>query len=148
MLGLLVTEVSKSPWLDSLWLDFNMNYSIEPSEPDIESPDQKFVNKVKKLIEHNMENSAFDAKTLCKELTMPLWQVNRRLKLLTGKNTTQVIRYMRLYRAKQYLEKNAYNVTESSYKVGIVNISYFSKLFKREFSVTPSAVYQQRNNSK
>jgi transcriptional regulator GlxA family with amidase domain len=62
------------------------------------------------------------------------------LKALTNLSPTDFIRYIRLKRAKDLLEKNAGTVSEVAYQVGFSNHSYFAKCFKEQFGFLPSEV--------
>jgi AraC-like DNA-binding protein len=47
---------------------------------------------------------------------------------------------MRLTRARELMEDEGLSITAIAEKVGIENLPYFSRLFKREFHVSPSRV--------
>jgi AraC-like DNA-binding protein len=63
----------------------------------------------------------------------------KKLLSLTGKSPIEFIRTIRLQRAAQLLEKSQLTVSEIAYQVGFNNPKYFSKYFKDEFNVLPSA---------
>jgi transcriptional regulator GlxA family with amidase domain len=58
---------------------------------------------------------------------------------LTGKSPIEFIRTIRLQRAAQLLQKSQLSVSEIAYKVGFNNPKYFSKYFKDQFNILPSA---------
>ncbi|PKV50207.1 AraC family transcriptional regulator [Aquimarina sp. MAR_2010_214] len=64
---------------------------------------------------------------------------------------TSVNEYIKNYRidtAKDLLESSNLNITEITYKVGINSRSYFTKLFKKRFGVTPKQYLNQVRNKK
>jgi AraC-like DNA-binding protein len=67
-------------------------------------------------------------------------QLHRKLSALTGFSPNEVIRNMRLERAKQLLEQKAGNASEIAYMTGFNSPAYFAKCFKDYFGLTPSEV--------
>jgi AraC-like DNA-binding protein len=63
----------------------------------------------------------------------------KKLLSLTGKSPIEFIRTIRLQRAAQLLQKSQLSVSEIAYKVGFNNPKYFSKYFKDQFNILPSA---------
>ncbi len=61
-------------------------------------------------------------------------------------NTTvhQYIQQVRLYKSKELLIKENYKISEVALMVGYDNFSYFNKLFRREFNITPSEYRESR----
>ncbi len=53
---------------------------------------------------------------------------------------TDFVRYLRLHRAKELLEKHSGPIAEVADACGFVNHSYFSKTFKDLFGVPPSEI--------
>lgn len=66
---------------------------------------------------------------------------------LYGKSVNNYIRNERMERAKKLMEKTDLNITEITYKIGINSRSYFSKLFKERYAMTPTQ-YLKRLKSK
>ena len=58
---------------------------------------------------------------------------------LYKKSVNQYIRDVRLHKAKVLMENSDLNITEITYKIGINSRSYFSKLFKEKYGVSPKA---------
>lgn len=59
------------------------------------------------------------------------------LKLETGKTAQELIHIFLIQEAKNRLRITGNNVSEIAYSLGFENMSYFSKLFKKETGVTP-----------
>ncbi len=67
---------------------------------------------------------------------------------LYGMSVNNYIQNERMQMAKGLLEKTDLNITEITYKIGINSRSYFSKLFKERYSMTPSQYLKRLNASK
>ena len=108
----------------------------------IESPDDKFVRQVLGLIEKNMANADFSVEEMSRELYLSRVALYKKVRTLTGKTPVELIRSIRLKRAVQLLEKSRFTVAEIAYEVGYNDPKYFSRHFKAEFGMLPSA-YQR-----
>jgi AraC-like DNA-binding protein len=71
----------------------------------------------------------------------------KKISTLTGKTPIEFIRSIRLKRAAHLLEKSQLTVAEVAYEVGFNNPKYFSKYFKMEYNVLPSAYGRQRHDT-
>lgn len=65
-------------------------------------------------------------------------QLYRKLKALTGLTPVQFIRHLRLEKAKHLLKTTDLHVSEVAYDVGFSDPAYFSRIFQKEFKVSPS----------
>ena len=87
-----------------------------------------------------LSNSDFAISDLCYELAMSRSSVYNKIKTLTGKGPNDIIRILRLSRAKEMLSRRPYPIAEVSAKVGFSDPKYFSTCFKKEFGVSPSRI--------
>lgn len=97
-----------------------------------------FLKNVLACIDLNLAEEAFGVDVLSREIGMSERQLQRKLKSITNKSPSQLIIYMRLYRAKELLLSDQNNISEVSFKTGFSDTSYFSKCFKKEFGLSPS----------
>jgi len=104
----------------------------------VESLNDKFLRKVMSVIESHIDDEQFGVEQLTREVYLSRAQLHRKLKALTNLSPTDFIRYFRLMRAKDLLEKNGGTVGEVAYQVGFTNHSYFAKCFKEQFGCLPS----------
>lgn len=116
---------------------FSADFKFAPPEVTLTSLDAQFLNNVKNIIESNMEDETFSVEELSNEVGMSRSNLFRKLKALTDQSPNQVIREMRLIRAKELLEKGAGNAAEVAYLVGFNSPTYFSKCFSDYFGVSP-----------
>ena len=80
---------------------------------------------------------------LTEELYLSRSQLHRKLKALTGQSATEFIRSIRLKRAARLFEQNTGSISETIYAVGFNNLSYFTRCFQRQFSLTPREYMKQ-----
>jgi signal transduction histidine kinase/ligand-binding sensor domain-containing protein/DNA-binding response OmpR family regulator len=114
---------------------------INPSEIEVTSVDEAFMKNAIEIVEKNMDNPAFSVEDMSRELFMSRVSLYKKLVSLTGKSPVEFIRLLRLKRAAQLLSKSQHTVAEVAYEVGFNNPKVFSKYFKEEYGVTPSAYH-------
>ena len=121
----------------------SQGFDFKPSEVAVNPVDKEFLKKVKTAIEESMDEETFGVVDLGKAVNMSRSQLHRKLKAMTGKSPNEIIREMRLARAKEFLEKNAGNASEVAFMVGFNSVAYFSKCFKDQYGFSPSNVFDK-----
>lgn len=111
---------------------------FKPSEVAVTSVDEAFLQRVFQAIEENMDEETFGVVELADAAGMSRSQLHRKLTAITGKGPNEIIRDMRLQRAKELLEKGAGNASEIAFMVGFNSLAYFSKCFSDRFGLPPS----------
>ncbi len=101
--------------------------------------DELFLQKLMSFVEANLSDPDFSIDALQKELGISRMQLHRKLKALTDKSATDFIRTVRLKIAAERLQNGVDNVSQIAYQVGFNSLSYFTKCFKEQFGVLPSA---------
>jgi len=119
--------------------NFNGKLEINPSEITITSLDEKLIQKAIQYVENNISRCELSVEELSRELGMSRVHLYKKLLSITGKSPIEFIRIIRLKRAAQLLRESQQNVSEIAYQVGFNNPKNFSKYFKEEFGVLPSA---------
>jgi signal transduction histidine kinase/ligand-binding sensor domain-containing protein/DNA-binding response OmpR family regulator len=117
---------------------FRKKVNINPAGVEITSLDEKFVKKAVALVESNIENADFLVEDLCREMGMSRVHFYKKILSLTDKTPSEFIRFIRLKRAADLLEKSQLFVNEIAYQVGFNDPKYFRKYFKEEFGVSPN----------
>ncbi len=108
------------------------------------STDEKFIARVKDIIEVRMSDGQLGVESLADEIGLSRVQLYRKVNALTGISVNDFIRKLRLQKGAQLLSQNWGTVAEIAYEVGFSNPSYFSKCFKDQFGVIPSNYHNQR----
>jgi len=118
---------------------FQKNVDISPSKVEITSLDEKLIKKALTCVEKNLSESKFSVEDLSRELGMSRVYLYKKLMAITGKSPVEFIRIIRLKRGAQLLEKSQLTVAEIAYEVGFNSPRYFSKYFKEEYGMLPTA---------
>jgi AraC-like DNA-binding protein len=109
--------------------------TLEQNKPQ----EAAFIQKINTLIKVNLENEKFDSNALCKAMFMSRTQLFRRLKSLIRQAPAIYIKTIRLQRAKELLETTDATVSEIAFKTGFQTLSHFTKIFKKQYGIVPSA---------
>jgi signal transduction histidine kinase/DNA-binding response OmpR family regulator/ligand-binding sensor domain-containing protein len=117
---------------------FKHKVDITTTDVEITSMDVKFVKKAVALVEANISSSEFLVEDLCREMGMSRVYFYKKILSLTDKTPSEFIRFIRLKRAADLLEKSQLFVNEVAYQVGFNDPKYFRKYFKDEFGVSPN----------
>jgi len=125
--------------------NFKHKIDISPSEIEITPMDEKFVKKAVALVEQNIDNTEFLVEDLCREMAMSRVYFYKKILALTGKTPSEFIRFIRLKRAADLLEKSQLFVNEIAFQVGFNDPKYFRKYFKEAFGVTPNEYKKQHS---
>jgi len=97
-----------------------------------------FVQKVLGIIDQHIGDAQFSVVKLAKAVNLSKSQLNRKLSAVTDFSPTQLIRYVRLKKAKELLEQKDINISDVAYQTGFSDPSYFTRIFTKEFDITPS----------
>ena len=120
--------------------DFRKQLIFEVKESDYTSMDEEFLKKAISCVQTHLTDIEFNSDLFQKELGTSKATLYRKLKSLTGLNSTAFIRNIRLKTACQIIDekKNNIRVSELAYAVGFNDPKYFSACFKKEFGMQPS----------
>ena len=97
----------------------------------------EFLKKVILKIEENLADEQFGVSELAEEVNMSRSNLLRKVKSITSLSVSQLMRQVRLQKAKELLKDNSFTISEVSYKVGFNSTSYFIKCFKDEYGYPP-----------
>lgn len=104
--------------------------------------DKEFADRLQLIMEKQMDNASFTIDEFAALMKLGRTIFYRKVRGVTGYTPNEYMRVMRLKKAAELLTEDTCTVSEISYKVGINDPFYFSKCFKQQFGVTPSA-YQK-----
>lgn len=124
-------------------IDATQDRNEEMSRANIGTVDRDLVEHFHDFIVKNISNTDLGIPDLCEEFNMSRVQVYRKFKSLTGQSPVEVIRVIRLKRAKQLLETSELAVSEVAYEVGFSSASYFAKCYRDYFNETPTDVQKR-----
>lgn len=105
--------------------------------------DKSFLTRLNDVVYGMMGNSNLSSDMVADKMCMSLSQLNRKVKAITGFSSSGYILQMRLDKAKRMLASTETPVGDIATKCGFLEMSYFSRIFKQTFQMTPS---QYRKN--
>lgn len=97
--------------------------------------EEKTIVKVLRYVEENYKEA--NLKSLSEILHYDVSTLSREIKSKTGKNFTDIVQEKRLSVASFLLRKTNMNTEDIAKSIGYENISFFHRLFKAAFGVTP-----------
>ena len=100
-----------------------------------DNEDRQLLLTVLRYVEENYYKGELSA--LAKDLNYDLYWLSRKVRQMTGKTYTELIQNKRLNQAVFYLINTNIAVSEIGARVGYDNLSYFHKIFKKKYSMTP-----------
>jgi len=110
--------------------------------------DRDFMRRVFRIIESQLSNADFSIGDLCYELAMSRSSVYNKLKTLTGRGPNDIVRIVRLSRARDLLMRRPWPIAEVSAMVGFSDPKYFSTCFRKEYGISPSKLNDETQQDK
>ena len=115
----------------------DMTAALERTKAE-QSVDERFVEQLQNTIERHLNDSEFSVESLSEEMNMSRAQLFRKTKMLMGVSPVELIRHIRLRKAKQILLNTDMTIQQVAYSVGFTSPSYFSKCYRELFGTTPA----------
>ena len=69
-------------------------------------------------------------------------------KILYTRTVIEYLRHVRLEEARDLLNNTDYNISQVVYSIGFSSRSYFSKIFKRKYGISPSKFLANKKEAK
>ena len=99
--------------------------------------DEQFMKRFAGIIQSHLSDAEFGVEDACGEMAMSRVQLYRKVKALTGKTPVEILRQMRVERARELLLTSDKSISEIAYACGFNAPSYFTKCFKDAYGLTP-----------
>ena len=115
---------------------------VKKGEVSLET-ENYLVNKVIKDIKNNYA-SKITLNDIADKCEVSVWHLSKLINQYCGKTYKELLNEVRISKAKKLLKETNLKMYEISEKVGISDITYFSKLFKKYVNMLPS---EYKNNS-
>lgn len=97
-----------------------------------------FYKKFLKIFEENISNPDLSVETIAAEMGLGYSQLYRKIKSLTNYRPVELMRVLRLEKARRLMHDTEKTISEISYEVGFSNPAYFTKCYREQFGETPS----------
>lgn len=113
-----------------------------PAEKKAPAPsaevENEFYAKFLKIFEARMGDAELNVETIASELGFERTQLYRKLKAITNYSPVELMRRLRLKKARHLLKTTDKSISEICYEVGFSTPAYFTKCYRDQFSETPS----------
>jgi TolB-like protein/AraC-like DNA-binding protein len=104
------------------------------------STEDQFLVLINQIIEDNSDNQNFSVEDLAQKVGLSQSMLHRKIIKLTNKTASDLITETRLAKAKELLENGADTASSVAYRVGFKDPSYFNKVFKKRYNISPGNV--------
>ena len=105
--------------------------------------DEEFMNNVIRIIEDNITDDNFGVERMSDILCMSRSSLLRKIKTVFNLSPLDFIRLIRLKKAAELIQEGKHRIGDICFMVGINSPSYFSKLFLKQFGMTPKDFEKQ-----
>jgi YesN/AraC family two-component response regulator len=117
---------------------YSKNFSLESLGIDVQSADEKFMQKLYTVLQQNLSNSELNLDSFCKELGLSKSNLYRKIKQITGSSPNEFVRNFRLNTAAKMLKETDMSITDIYCAVGYNSLAYFSNSFKSLYGMSPT----------
>ncbi|MFI5137643.1 MAG: two-component regulator propeller domain-containing protein [Sphingobacteriales bacterium] len=124
---------------DSFKRTYKKQMDVQLQEVAVQSDDEKLLRNIVEYIEQNILNYNLSVEELSRRMNMSRGSLYTKVLMLTGKSPVEFIRSIRLKKAVHLLENSQMSISQICYEVGFNTPKYFTKLFKEEYNILPSA---------
>lgn len=108
--------------------------------------DKELMLIILRYIEENYREG--ELTKLAKQLNYDLYWLSKKVRQLTGKNFTELIQNKRLNQAVFYLTSTNIAISDIGEQVGYGNLSFFHRIFKNKYGMTPKQYRNKVKNTK
>ena len=115
-------------------------------DPNIKLEDI-FVNKLNEMIDGHLDDEDFGVIQLSRAMGYSRSQLHKKVKALTGHSPSGYLQRRRMHHARSLLRNPENNVSEVAYAVGFRDPSYFARVFRREFDISPTDFTHQHGET-
>jgi len=117
---------------------FNRDFMLNPTKVMLTSPDEEMLQRLVQLMEKHIDDSGFNVNKMCEMVHLSHMHFIRKVRQLTGKTPSDLLKSFRMKRAKDLLAQQKINISEVAYQVGYDLPNSFSRVFRQEFGMTPT----------
>jgi len=118
---------------------YKKQMDVQLHDMPLQNEDEKLLRSIVEYIELNILNDSLSVEELSRKMSMSRGSLYNKVLMLTGKSPVEFIRSIRLKKAVYLLENSQMTISQICYEVGFNTPKYFTKLFKDEYNVIPSA---------
>lgn len=120
-----------------------LSANSEASHETRKDVEDDFYSRFLKVLTEEMGNMDLSVDALADRMKMGRSQFYRKIKALTGLSPVELLRDIRLKKARELLLTTDKTVSEICYEVGFSNPAYFTKCYREVYSETPTALRER-----
>lgn len=105
--------------------------------------DSEFYGRFMELVEAELSNPDLTVDGIAQKMGLGRTQFYRKIKALTNYSPVELLRNIRLEKARVLLASTDRSVSEIAYEVGFSTPAYFSKCYKDRYNETPTHIREQ-----
>lgn len=128
-----------------LFTEFLRDYENIMGDSKVKDLNIAIITEIKNYLYENYKMA--DLKTTSEYFHFNADYLSKLIKSLTGDNFTSLLQYIKLKETCTLLKNSEYTIEEVMNRVGYNNMSYFYKLFKKNFHLTPVEYRNQNKNT-
>ena len=110
----------------------------DPRLRGLHGDDLRFAQDYIAFLESRLDDGTLDVRQMCEAMNVSRSVLFERCRTLLGTTPATFLRNLRLERAKALILEGGRTMAEISYATGFNDPHYFSKIFKKEYGVTPT----------
>lgn len=126
---------------------YGKRFSLESMGVEVVTADDKFMQKLYKVVENNIENPDLNIDKFCEEINMSSANLYRKIKAVTNLSPLEYVKSVRMQLASKMLKETDLSVTEISEKVGFNSLIHFSATFRKHFGFSPTKYVQNEKKN-
>ena len=146
MIRLLLIEGKVYQILSMHMLQHNKFVENKSLNKSLNKDELKIVRNLSKNIMKNVSKD-YCLEDLSLQTGLPQAKLQEGFKLLYARTVTEYIRHVRLEEARDLINTSDLNISEIVYTIGFSSRSYFSKIFKKKYKISPSELYKNKKNA-
>lgn len=110
---------------------------------------KKEISLIRKVGQKILKNVAedYNVEDLANQIGLPQAKLQEGFKLLFSRTVIEYIRHVRLEEARDLINNTDYNISQIVYSIGFSSRSYFSKIFKRKYGISPSEFLKNKQEN-
>lgn len=118
------------------------SHFLDNTEVTINRHDNEFICQLIKIIDKKIDQPDMDVNYIASEFSMSRSKLYSKVKSITDKSIIEFIRSYRLQKAASFLVEENLSIRETMERIGIESQSYFTRIFKNEFGISPAQFVQ------
>lgn len=109
-----------------------------PDEVELSNDDREFLNLIISIVYEHIADEGLNVDFIAERVHMSRSQLNRKIKQITGYSIAAFVLHVRLEKARRMLRTDNTRVGDIAMACGFDDSSYFSRVFKQVYKMSPT----------